>query len=446
MLFNKAHLCTGWAAICPTLHPFTLLLELILYDQTIAYGPKMSTTSFVCLTCMKDVDGGFKCPDCRWPMCGEKCAGSKWHKDRECQILASNATVEISPDHYRAIAPLRYLLTKESHPDFYLRFNYLMDHNEERKKDEETWNLYRKFVNDFLLNDCKMENFFKEEDLDRSVGLFWTNAFACQNGNGQAIFPTFSFISHSCLSNSNHVVFPNKHLVLQAKTAVKKGEELTINYISPVQSTLRRKSKLRDKWFFECRCQRCSNTIDNHVSSLICQINQCGGVLTAANPQLDYWMCSKCGHSIAKDDILYLENGIAKELQEVEDQNDLDKFQTLYEQYKHILHKNHYLLLLLKRHIIILSSSQFINLTIDELKKIQHLCEEVLQVLNAIDPGCNRDRGVILRHMSEVKKLICRKLFQVEAISQEVFTRQVHECMILFEESQRCMSMLVKKE
>ena len=35
--------------------------------------------------------------------------------------------------------------------------------------------------------------------------------------------------------------------------------------------------------------------------------------------------------------------------------------------------------------------------------------------------------------------------FQAELISQEKFTRQVQECMILFEESQKCMSMLVKK-
>ena len=38
---------------------------------------------------------------------------------------------------------------------------------------------------------------------------------------------------------------------------------------------------------------------------------------------------------------------------------------------------------------------------------------KVLSVLNIIDPGCNRERGVVLRHLSEVKKLRVRKMFQV---------------------------------
>jgi hypothetical protein len=67
-------------------------------------------------------------------------------------------------------------------------------------------------------------------------------------------------------------------------------------------------------------------------------------------------------------------------------------------------------------------------------------------VLNIIDPGCTRDRGVVLRHLSEATKIVYRKMFQSGSISHDIFTRRVHECMILFEESQRCMSMLVKKD
>ena len=69
----------------------------------------------------------------------------------------------------------------------------------------------------------------------------------------------------------------------------------------------------------------------------------------------------------------------------------------------------------------------------------------MLNVLNVIDPGYTRDRGVILRHLSEADKIIYRKMFQNGAMSHDVFTRRVAECMILFEESQKCMSMLVKK-
>ena len=76
---------------------------------------------------------------------------------------------------------------------------------------------------------------FTDAEVDRAAGLFWTNAFGCNSGGGMAVFPTFSFVSHSCVSNANHVVFPNRHLALQAKTRVARGQELTISYISPLQ-------------------------------------------------------------------------------------------------------------------------------------------------------------------------------------------------------------------
>jgi hypothetical protein len=85
----------------------------------------------------------------------------------------------------------------------------------------------------YFREDCGA--FFTDAEIDRAVGLFWTNAFSMSSGVGQAVFPTFSFVSHSCVSNSNHVVFPNRHLALQAKVFIPKGDELTISYISPIQ-------------------------------------------------------------------------------------------------------------------------------------------------------------------------------------------------------------------
>ena len=51
----------------------------------------------------------------------------------------------------------------------------------------------------------------------------------------QAVYPTFSFASHSCVSNCNPVVFPNRHLALQSKVRIARGEELTISYVSSIQ-------------------------------------------------------------------------------------------------------------------------------------------------------------------------------------------------------------------
>ena len=83
-------------------------------------------------------------------------------------------------------------------------------------------------------NTCSLTK-FTDEEIDRAVGLLWTNSFACCSGGGQAIFPIFSLISHACTSNCSHSVFPKNQLALQAKCHIKKGEEITISYISSTQ-------------------------------------------------------------------------------------------------------------------------------------------------------------------------------------------------------------------
>ena len=56
---------------------------------------------------------------------------------------------------YSCIAPLRLLLLRDSHPDFYDRFRFLMDHNEDRMNwDRELWDKGRENVNRFLREDC----------------------------------------------------------------------------------------------------------------------------------------------------------------------------------------------------------------------------------------------------------------------------------------------------
>ena len=100
------------------------------------------------------------------------------------------------------------------------------------------------------------------------------NLIFMMGSGGQAIFPTFSFMSHSCVPNCAHSVFPNKTLALQAKHKIRAGEEFTIAYISPLQGSLKRRMKLHDKWFFDCGCPRCQSPteLDSFTSVHLCQV------------------------------------------------------------------------------------------------------------------------------------------------------------------------------
>lgn len=424
-------------------------LELVMYDSAAAMGPRMGSAP-VCLQCLKAVDGKYRCGGCGWPMCDNKCQNGFAHKI-ECDVLkTSKEKIEFndmkSPhDHYRSIAPLRLLQIKDKFPDVWERLSYLMDHNKERIQDKELWDTYQTFVNKFLHN-CDTE--YSDADIDRAVGLLWTNAFACAKGGGQAIFPTFSLISHSCQSNCVHTVFPNKTLALQSKVPIKAGEELTINYISAMQGNLKRRMKLRDKWFFECGCPRCCSAtdLDSHSSSLLCRAG-CGGVVVSTKP-LDpaaAWACGNCKLQISPQEVIDIENKIAHKMTELNN-TDLVEFEMFLESISNTLHKHHFLVILLKRHLVGLYSSVLKELEVEDLERVKEYATDIDTVYKIVDPGYQKDRGTVLRALCETEKVLAKKYLNSKKESEEQFSARVKECCNLYQESQKCLFLRIKKE
>ena len=72
---------------------------------------------------------------------------------------------------------------------------------------------------------------------------------------------------------------------------------------------------------------------------------------------------------------------LAGELQRVSDRGDVSSFRSLLSEHLLLLHPNHYLLLLLKRHIVVLTSDQFRDMTVNELQEIKAMCEEVQETV-----------------------------------------------------------------
>ena len=77
------------------------------------------------------------------------------------------------------------------------------------------------FIN-FLTKDFERE--FSSDEILRGIGL---------DCNGRWIFPTFSFLTYSCVSNSRFFVHPGDMVVVRAQTDVKAGMEVTISYPDP---------------------------------------------------------------------------------------------------------------------------------------------------------------------------------------------------------------------
>jgi len=315
-----------------------------------------------------------------------------------------------------------------------------MDHNENRKKDKHLWNLYKVAVNEFLKS-CEVD--FDDQEIDRAVGLLWTNSFASNQGGGQAIYPVFSLVSHSCKPNCTQSVFPNKTLALQAKVNIEAGEEFTISYISTVQGISKRKTKLREKWFFECTCQRCIDSTEcgSHCSTLLCQkcsVPEAFVLCKEPNIPESSWECTICDSQITFKEVFELENRIANEMQKIGN-TDIIAFETFLQRVGSKLHQNHYLMILLKRHLVGLYSSNFKNLSTSCLEQVQKYAESLVSFYEIIDPGYQKERGTILRTLCEVKKLLAQRKLTTGTITEVQFQENVKDCVNLFQEAQKCL-------
>jgi len=425
-------------------------LELIMWDEAACLGPRMGGPP-VCLNCLKKWNSGSTCERCAWPVCNENCQNGSVHR-LECKFLAkSNKKLDLDNPNFaceifRSITPLRLLLTMKNSPELEERLTYLMDHNVERKKDEELWTLHQNNVNRFIKS-C--EEHYENWDIDRAVGLLWTNSFACASGGGQALFPSFSFASHSCRPNCAHAVFPNKTLALQAKTRIELGEELTISYISTLQGSLKRRQKLKSKWFFDCNCERCQDPTElgSHVSSILCQ--DCSDPIATllssnVNEPTAEWKCTACKSNVSSEMVSEIENKIATELQEIKN-GDINKFEEFLEKSSLKLHPKHYLILMIKRHLVGLYSPKFNELENFQLEKIAKFCEEIISTYEIIDPGFYKEKGTILLALCEAKKHLAKRFYISGQSSEEQFQKNVQECTRIFQESQKCSILRLKK-
>lgn len=70
---------------------------------------------------------------------------------------------------------------------------------------------------------------------------------------------------------------------------------------------------------------------------------------------------------------------IARELKEAEGQKDIGIIEEILAKFQTVLHSNHFLLILLKRHIIALGCEKLSEFELDQLQKFQSLCEEVTE-------------------------------------------------------------------
>jgi len=424
-------------------------LELIMFDAAIAHGPQNMTVP-LCLECGKSVDGSYLCGMCNMPMCDAACQVGSTHYN-ECQILRTlkeklsvkNFQDKESPI-YQCITPLRLLMKKNTHPKWFRRLTFLMDHREAREQEETMWNDHQKNIVDFLLKSCNLN--FSREDVMWAVGILKTNSIMFGETNGRALFPMFSLINHSCAANAKHTLYiKNRRIAVQAQTDIKEGEEIVINYVPFIVGTMLRNRKLQKNWYFKCTCPRCSDPTElgSHLSSLRCP--KCDDrFLTQVSPleSESPWKCSIHNFLISKENVDKLIMDLKGHLFSVgKGGTSVQKMEEVLEMFSEFLHPHHHLMMITKRNIISLYSQVNLkSLVKKDFLRIKELCEESIEVLGKIDPGYPLWKAETLKDLSTSMMNLARTDFEAGEISRPEFLSQVKISMKMVEEASNCKS------
>lgn len=362
--------------------------QVILVDKPGVWGP-YSGDPVSCVTCLSPWDGHVTCKSCGFPVCGDKCAVNHNHQI-ECTVLSRLPTKpEFVKDGIHpiigAVMVVRLLQLRQHTPTLADKIHLLMDHVPDI--------LERNDSADEILVKMLVALGYTRQEVLKAIGIIHTNEVFMGRWPGSCLYPTFSFITHSCISNASYTIYKDRTLVLSSKIDIQSGEEVTIQYISPSMGNIRRRQQIRENWFFDCTCIRCqdSTELGTFLSAVLCQ--QCAsdafsGFLLPKDA-LDYsssWVCSReeCGAEESGTNITSMVNNMEAEVEEIGD-TDLEMIEEKIAEWCLVLHSQHYLVLMLKRKLLSSMEDCFIQDSSWGPRKVA-LLEENKRIFDILDP------------------------------------------------------------
>ena len=331
--------------------------QTILNERPAVWGPNLKSGP-KCCNCLARWRG-YSCPECQFPVCDADCARGPQHSI-ECGLLASldidiNFTVgEAANPAMSLVNVVRFLRLPNTDPDTARRVEVLMDHVEDITARPEVRDMWRMAVVEPLTRSLPHSP-YSEGDVMRAVGVLQTNTVSLavpgqRHGLYTALYPTFSFLSHSCVCNAKFNILRDRTLQLVAQTDIKAGEEITIQYMTPMLGNVPRRTKIRNNWYFDCDCPRCQDPseLGTNVSGAVCQV--CGGTLL---PTGEHYTCTTegCGHTLLLQHVHQMESRLEDEMDQC-DGKDAQALQQMIDKWLEKFHPQHFLILLLKRKLL----------------------------------------------------------------------------------------------
>jgi SET and MYND domain-containing protein len=272
----------------------------------------------VCSTCSKEHDHSLdvichKCTQVRF--CDEKCMAAAEHFHEECQALARLHTpqpgapsLDFSIDEWSEIRMIVKMLAKRN---LERRHQGAPQHHQTvRHLSAGAAGIYQPVWEDVCMLTPNVEHFDeatkerirlmtehvfhimpsldrKDEDVSLTFYRERCNCFGIWNKHdhclASAIFPTASFLNHSCAPNCSRATDETGLISITALYDIPAGTEITISYIDVKNRTTEsRRPELSGYYRFTCGCARCEDTTDasdRFMEKYLCQREGCTGML-----------------------------------------------------------------------------------------------------------------------------------------------------------------------
>lgn len=400
--------------------------EEIVTEMPFIVGPKAFTYT-ICLSCYAPwpptSDSKPLCSRCGWPVCSTECENMPQHKDYECQVFteaketfniakALEESNENGVPQLECITPLRLLLESEKSPERWNEEVKDMEAHNKIRSQKEHWKSDQVNVVEYLRKQLKLDR-FSEETIQTACGILEINTFEIRTANGysaRALYPTVALMNHNCVSNTCHSVSPTDYRVrLRTTVRVPEGGELYGSYTYSFLPTMLRREHLLEGKNFACACARCSDPTElgTHMSSLKC--NKCDNGVVMSLDSLDpesSWKCTHCEFSTSGAAVRKVLQIIQADIDAVEaisgaDGADaIEHREAVMRKYRSILHPRHAFHMIL-RHSLTQMYGRVEGYLLDDLPDVvlEHkidMCRFLLQVLDVIEPGYSRIRGMTL--------------------------------------------------
>ncbi|XP_014610022.1 PREDICTED: protein msta, isoform B [Polistes canadensis] len=439
--------------------------EEILTEMPFVVGPKAFTYP-LCLSCYAPWSSSLEekplCSKCSWPVCGPECENQPQHKDYECLVFVEAkekfniaAALEQNNENgipqLECITPLRLLLESLKNPERWEKEVKNMEAHNKMRIQKPHWKSDHVNVVEYLRKQLKFDK-FSEEEIQTACGILEINTFEIRTSRGftaRALYPTVAMMNHSCVSNTCHSVSPSDYRVfLRTTTMVPEGGELYGSYTHSLLPTMLRREHLLEGKHFACACPRCSDPTElgTHMSTLKC--NKCDNGIVLPLDSLDensVWKCTHCEFSTPGKAVKKVFQIISADVEAVENISGADgadaiqERETVIKKYHSVLHPRHAFLTML-RHSLTQMYGRVDEYLLDDLPIVvlEHkvdMCKLLLQVLNVIEPGYSRIRGMTLYELHAPLLFLAKDQWNAGTIDQAGLKSKMIEALVILKEA-----------